>query len=450
MSAHIQANTIYADAGMHRDAIILWSSSQVLVLSILTHSASLGGIPGLQKIIIRRKKTVQDIDVRNKRVLVRADLNVPLDEDGTIADDTRIRASLPTIRYLCDHDARVILCSHLGRPQGEVVERLRLALVANRLSVLLDRPVPVLQDCVGPEVESAVASMNAGDIIVLENLRFHPEERADDQGFAESLARLADIYVNDAFGASHRAHASIVGVPNYLPAVAGLLLTKEVSAFTHILEGPERPFAAVIGGAKVSDKLGVLENIIRRIDLLLIGGGMAATFLASRGYRTGTSSVETDRLDDVREISERAAESGVKLFLPRDVVVTKNLNSGTSARIVPVTAIPDDMVIADIGPVTATEFCQELIGCRTVVWNGPMGVFEVPEFAEGTRRVAATLANLGGTTVIGGGSTADAVTRFELADYMTHVSTGGGAALAVLAGEELPGVEALDDMEETL
>ncbi|MCK8519725.1 phosphoglycerate kinase [Methanoculleus sp. 7T] len=402
----------------------------------------------MQKMITRRKKTIKDIDVRGKQVLVRADFNVPLNEDGTIADDTRIRASLPTIRYLCERDARVILCSHLDRPQGTVVERLRLALVANRLSVLLDRPVAALHDCIGPEVESAVAAMSGGDIVLLENLRFHPEEKADDPAFAENLSRLAEVYVNDAFGASHRAHASIVGVPEHLPAVAGLLLAKELDAFARVLQNPERPFAAVIGGAKVSDKLGVLENIIPRVDLLLIGGGMAATFLASRGYGTGASTVETDRLDDVERISAKAAELGVRLLLPRDVVVAESLDSGTRARVVPASEIPDDLIIADIGPEAASEFCRELAECRTVVWNGPMGVFEVPEFAEGTRRVAATLANLHGTTVIGGGSTADAVTRFGLADKMTHVSTGGGAALTMLAGKPLPGVEALEEAEE--
>ena len=410
--------------------------------------AAPGVIPDMQNVIPRRKKTIRDIEVRGKRVLVRADFNVPLNDDGSIADDTRIRASLPTIRYLCEQDARVILCSHLDRPTGVVVERLRLALVANRLSMLLDRPVLALQDCIGPEVESAVAGMGGGDVVLLENLRFHPEERADDPAFAEQLASLAEIYVNDAFGASHRAHASIVGVPEHLPAVAGLLLTKELDAFIRILKDPDRPFAAVIGGAKVSDKLGVLENIVPRVDLLVIGGGMAATFLASRGYGTGASSVETDRLDDVRGISAKAAKLGVRLLLPQDVVVAGRLDTGAGARVVPATAIPEGLVIADIGPGAASEFCQALAGCRTVVWNGPMGVFEVPEFAEGTRRVAATLANLPGTTVIGGGSTADAVIRFGLADEMTHVSTGGGAALTMLAGKPLPGVEALEDAEE--
>ncbi|MCK9306341.1 MAG: phosphoglycerate kinase [Methanoculleus sp.] len=399
----------------------------------------------MQNVILRRKKTIREIDVRGKRVLVRADFNVPLDEDGAIADDTRIRASLPTIRYLCERDARVILCSHLDRPKGVVEERLRLALVANRLSALLDRPVVALQDCIGPEVESAVAAMNGGDIILLENLRFHPEERAGDPAFAENLASLAEIYVNDAFGASHRAHASVVGVPAHLPAVAGLLLEKEVDAFTRILENPEKPFAAVIGGAKVSDKLEVLENIIPRVDALIIGGGMAATFLASRGYGTGASHVETDRLDAVRKLEERATELGVRLLLPRDVVVAERLEAGVPVRVVSATEIPDGWVIADIGPGTADEFSRELGGARTVVWNGPMGVFEIPEFAEGTRRVAASLANLRGTTVIGGGSTTDAVQRFGLADQMTHVSTGGGAALTMLAGKPLPGVTSLDD-----
>lgn len=395
--------------------------------------------------VLPGKKTVRDLDVRGKRVLLRADFNVPLDEDGAIADDTRIRAGLPTIRYLCERGGRVILCSHLDRPKGEVVERLRLALVANRLSELLDRPVVALPDCIGPEVESAVTAMNDGDVVLLENLRFHPEERADAPAFAEELADLAEIYVNDAFGASHRAHASIVGVPEYLPAVAGLLLEREVNTFTRILEEPERPFAAVIGGAKVSDKLEVLENIVSRVDLLLVGGGMAATFLASRGYGTGASHVETDRLDAVREISAKAAERGVRLILPRDVVVAERLEAGAPTRVVPATEIPDGRIIADIGPGAADEFSRELGSSRTVVWNGPMGVFEIPEFAEGTRRVAAALANLRGTTVVGGGSTADAVTRFGLAGQMTHVSTGGGAALAMLAGKPLPGFEALDD-----
>jgi phosphoglycerate kinase len=399
----------------------------------------------MQNVILRGKKTIREIDVRGKRVLVRADFNVPLDEDGVIADDTRIRASLPTIRYLCERDARVILCSHLDRPKGVVEERLRLALVANRLSMLLARPVVALQDCIGPEVESAVAGMSDGDIVLLENLRFHPEERAGDPAFAENLAGLAEIYVNDAFGASHRAHASVVGVPAHLPAVAGLLLEKEVDAFARILENPERPFAAVIGGAKVSDKLEVLENIIPRVDALIIGGGMAATFLASRGYGTGASHVETDRLDAVRKLEERATELGVRLLLPRDVVVAERLEAGVPVRVVSATEIPDGWIIADIGPEAADEFSRELGGARTVVWNGPMGVFEIPEFAEGTRRVAASLANLRGTTVIGGGSTTDAVQRFGLADQMTHVSTGGGAALTMLAGKPLPGVTSLDD-----
>ncbi|MDK2889597.1 MAG: phosphoglycerate kinase [Methanoculleus sp.] len=399
----------------------------------------------MQNVLARRKKTVREIDVRDKRVLVRADFNVPLDEDGAIADDTRIRASLPTIRYLYERDARVILCSHLGRPQGGVVERLRLTLVANRLSALLDRPVVALRDCVGPGVESAVAAMNGGDIVLLENLRFHPEEKKDDPAFAEELASLAEIYVNDAFGASHRAHASVVGVPEHLPAVAGLLLEREIGTFTRILQAPERPFAAVIGGAKVSDKLEVLENIISRVDALIIGGGMAATFLASQGYGTGASYVETDSLDAVRKIAERAMTRGVRLLLPGDVVVAERLEAGVPTRVVPATEVPDDRVIADIGPGAADDFSHEIAGSRTVVWNGPMGVFEIPEFAEGTRRVAAALANLRGTTVIGGGSTTDAVVRFGLAGQMTHVSTGGGAALTMLAGKPLPGVAALDD-----
>ncbi len=390
-----------------------------------------------------RRRTIRDIDVSGKRVLVRTDYNVPLDEHGAISDDMRIRVTLPTIRYLQEKGARIILCSHLDRPGGKVVESLRLAPIARRLSELLGAPVTALRDSVGSDVESAVSEMQRGDIVMLENLRFNPGEKANDPEFARRLADLADIYVNNAFAVSHRAAASVVGVPEYLPAVAGLLLQKELDAFAEVLEQPERPFAAVVGGAKVSDKLGVLEHILTRVDHLFIGGGMVSTFIRSEGYGTGASRIEAEQLDAVRKIEETAKAQGVDLRLPSDVVVADSLKADARVRTVPVTAIPDGCIIVDIGPATIDDFCRVLSRCRTVVWNGPMGVFENPHSAEGTRRIAAEIASINGTTVIGGGSTAEAVAKFGFTDRMSHVSTGGGAALALLAGEGLPGVEAL-------
>jgi len=391
------------------------------------------------------KKTVKDIDVSGKRVLLRVDFNVPMSQDGTISDDTRIRACLPTIKYLREHKARVILCSHLGRPDGKVVEGLRLAPVAKRLSELLGKPVKALRDCVGPEVEVEVVRLKNGDVALLENLRFHPEEEANDPNFAKALSRLAELYVNDAFGASHRAHASVVGVAKYLPAVSGFLMEKELKALGGALENPKRPFAAMIGGAKISGKLAVLENIIGKVDALLIGGGMAATFIKSQGYGVGASLVENDKLDYVRKLMEKAKSLGVRLLLPQDMVVTDKLEAGSRTKTVPITEIPDGWIAADIGPRTIEEFSRELKKCRTVVWNGPVGVFEIPQFAEGTRRLAKVLAELKATTVIGGGSTAEAVTEMGLADKISHVSTGGGASLKFLEGKVLPGVAVLQD-----
>ncbi len=391
------------------------------------------------------KRTVEDIDVADKRVLLRVDFNVPLNGDGTISDDTRIRACLPTINYLINNHARVIICSHLGRPKGKVVEELRLAPVARRLSELLGKPVEVLRECIGPAVEAAIAKLHDGEVVLLENLRFYPEEEDNDPSFAQALSRLADIYVNDAFGASHRAHASVVGVAKYLPAVSGFLMAKELKALSRALENPQRPFAAMIGGAKVSGKLAVLENIVSKVDALLIGGGMAATFIKSKGYRVGASMVENDKLGYVQQLMERAKSLGVKLLLPQDVIVTDRLEAGASTRTVLVTEIPDGWVAADIGPRTIEEFSQELKRCKTVVWNGPVGVFEIPQFAEGTRRLAKVLAELNATTVIGGGSTAEAVVEMGLVEKMSHVSTGGGASLEFLGGRVLPGVAVLQD-----
>ncbi|HDR73783.1 MAG TPA: phosphoglycerate kinase [Methanoculleus sp.] len=394
-----------------------------------------------------RKKTIHDIDVRSRRVLVRVDYNVPLDGGGAIADDTRIRATLPTIRYLQEQGARILLCSHLGRPGGRVAEDLRLAPVARRLAELLDHPVRALTDCIGPEVEDAALEMEKGEIVLLENLRFHPEEKANDPAFAQQLARPAEIFVNDAFGACHRAHASVVGVPRHLPAVAGMLLHREIDVFARVLQDPGRPFAMVSGGAKVSDKLGVLDNIITTVDVLLIGGGMAATFLTSRGCAVGASAVEDGQLDWVRHLEAKAQSRSVKLLLPRDVVIAESLDADAPTRTVPVSEIPDGWTIADIGPAAREDFAREIARCRTVIWNGPMGVFEHPQFAAGTRRIAAALASLDGTAVVGGGSTAEAVAAFGCADRMSHVSTGGGATLTLLAGQPLPGVEALLDAE---
>jgi len=392
-----------------------------------------------------QKKTVEDLDVAGKRVFLRVDFNVPMDKTGTITDDTRIRACLPTIKYLLEHGARVIICSHLGRPEGEVEESLRMGPVAERLSELLGKEVKALRESVGPDVEAAVAGMKKGDIVMLENIRFHPEEEANDPGFARALSQLADVFVNDAFGASHRAHASVVGIARYLPAVSGFLMKKEIETLSGALENPGRPFTAMVGGAKVSGKLPLLENIITRVDTLLIGGGMAATFLKSRGYGVGASTVEYDRVEYVNKLQQKAASLGVNLLLPRDLVIAHKLEAGSDIQVVPVTKVPEGWVIADIGPKTIEEFSRELERSKTIVWNGPLGVFEIPEFASGTRRIIELLASLQAVTIIGGGSTAEAVTEMGLAKRMYHISTGGGASLEFLAGKVLPGLVVLQD-----
>ncbi|MBU2608469.1 MAG: phosphoglycerate kinase [Chloroflexi bacterium] len=392
-----------------------------------------------------RKKTVEDIDVAGKRVFLRVDFNVPMDKAGAISDDSRIKACLPTIEYLIDHNARVVICSHLGRPDGKVVESLRLTPIAKRLSELLGKPVEALKQCIGPEVKDAIDRLRDGNIVLLENIRFHPEEEANDPNFAKALSKLADVFVNDAFGTSHRAHASVVGVAKYLPAVSGFLMEKEIEALSGALENPKRPFAAMIGGAKVSGKLAVLENIVNKVDALLIGGGMAATFIKSLGYGVGTSMVENDRLDYVRQLMKKAKSKGTRLLLPQDSVVAEKLEAGAGTKTVPVTKIPDGWTIGDIGPDTIREFSTELKKCKTVVWNGPVGVFEIPEFSNGTRSLIQVLADLEATTVIGGGSTAEAVVEMGLTDKMSHVSTGGGASLEFMEGKALPGVAVLQD-----
>ncbi|UCC59632.1 MAG: phosphoglycerate kinase [Dehalococcoidia bacterium] len=395
-----------------------------------------------------KKKTIRDIELKDRKVLVRVDFNVPLDiETHEISDDSRIKAAIPTIQYLIDKGCRVILCSHFGRPKGKVVEDMRLAPVAKRLSELLKLPVASTKDCIGIEVEQSVSKLKSGAVLLLENLRFHPEEEQNDPDFARTLAGLADVYVNDAFGTAHRAHASTAGVANYLPAVAGLLMEKEIDFLGKALTDPIHPFAAVTGGAKVSDKLALLENILNKVDYLLIGGGMCCTFLRSQGYGIGQSSVEEDKLHFVKELADKADRAGVQLMLPVDVVVADSFAGDVPFKVVNIGEIPDSSYVMDIGPYTIKAFTDELKKCKTVVWNGPMGVFEYPAFRDGTKAIAQQLAQLDATTILGGGSTAEAIDEFGLTDRMSHVSTGGGASLEFLEGKTLPGVAVLQDKE---
>jgi phosphoglycerate kinase len=392
------------------------------------------------------KKTVRDIQVAGQRVLVRADFNVPLNEVGEITDDIRIRAALPTIEYLRDAGARVILCSHMGRPKGKVVEGLRLTPVAERLSELLGAPVVKTDDCIGSEVEAAVAAMEPGDVVLLENLRFHAEERANDPEFARQLAALADVYVNDAFGTAHRAHASTEGVAHFLPAVAGFLMERELAFLGAALADPAHPFVAILGGAKVSSKIGVIENLLPKVDHLIVAGGMANTFLKAQGYEVGASLLEEDKLDLARDLLKRGGE---KLVLPVDVVVADAFAADANHRTVPIDKVPTgrdvDWRILDIGPKSVERFKEVLKAAKTVVWNGPMGVFEFPTFAAGTVAIAKVLADTDATTIIGGGDSAAAVKQAGLSEAMTHISTGGGASLEFLEGKVLPGVAALQD-----
>jgi phosphoglycerate kinase len=387
------------------------------------------------------KKTIRDIDVEGKRVLVRVDFNVPLDQ-GKVADDTRIRAALPTIQYLTEQGAKVILMSHLGRPKGKVKEDLRLTPVAERLADLLDRPVAMAVDCVGEEVETAVDRLRPGDVLLLENLRFHPGEEANDPRFVSQLASLGEVYVNDAFGTAHRAHASTEGVAHHLPAVAGFLMEKELNFLSKALERPEHPFVAILGGAKISDKIGVVDNLLGKVDTLLIGGGMANTFLKAQGHQVGQSLVEEESLPLAQELLDKA---GRKLVLPVDVVVADRFDAEAQSKIVSVEEVPANWRILDIGPATVERFAQELYTAKTVVWNGTMGVAEFPRFAAGTEGIIEMLAESQATTIVGGGDTAAAVQQAGLAEKMTHVSTGGGASLELLEGKVLPGVAALAD-----
>ncbi len=395
------------------------------------------------------KQTVRDIDVAGKRVFLRADLNVPLD-DGKITDDTRIRASLPTIVYLLERGASVVLASHLGRPKGKVNDALRLKPVADRLSELLGRPVRMTGDALGPGVHDAIGKLRPGELILLENLRFHAEEEANDPEFAKSLADLADVYVNDAFGSAHRAHASTEGITHYLPSVAGLLLEREVEALSGLLDKPPRPFHTIIGGAKISGKLEVLEVLESRCQAILVGGGMANTFLAAKGLALGKSLVETEQLENAQRIIGEARRKRMRLMLPTDAVVAAQLHPRSQREVVPVTEVPKDWSIVDIGPRTVAAYTDYLMKAKTIFWNGPMGVFEIAPFAEGTNAIARFLAErtaAGVITVVGGGDSVAAVDQLGLAGQMSHVSTGGGASLEFVEGKILPGVAALQDKE---
>ena len=394
------------------------------------------------------KRGLTGLDVAGKRVLVRVDFNIPIEQgiEAIASYDQRLRATLPTIHYLLERDCRVILCSHLGRPGGKVTEELRLAPVGDRLGFLLDRPVNSLDDCVGPGVATAVANMAPGDVVLLENLRFHPGEEKNDSQFSRDLAAISDRFVMDAFAVAHRAHASTVGLPKLLPSAMGLLVQREVESMGRALESPERPLAALLGGAKVSDKILVLENLLDKLDHIFIGGGMCVTFLKALGVNTGASSVETDRLDFVKELMERAEQRNIQVHLPGDLVVADRFGDDGEVKTVASGQVPDDWFIMDVGDDTAKQFARELAACRTIIWNGPMGVFEIPRFSQGTRMVAQGIAGAEGvTTVVGGGSTAEAVEEMGLMDRMTHVSTGGGASLEFLEGKELPGIAALPE-----
>ncbi len=390
------------------------------------------------------KKTVEDINVSGKKVLVRCDFNVPL-KDGEITSDKRIVASLPTIKYLIDHNAKVILCSHLGRPKGEFKPEFSLAPVAKRLSELLGREVKMAKDVVGESAQALAAELKDGDVMLLENVRFHAEETKNDPEFSKALASLAEIYVNDAFGSAHRAHSSTTGVADYLPAVCGYLIQKEIEFMGGALENPKRPLVAILGGAKVSDKIGVINNLLDKVDTLIVGGGMAYTFFVAKGYHVGTSLVEEDKVELAKDMMNKAAEKGVKFLLPIDNVVGKEFDADTEYQTINSDEFPEGWMGLDIGPKTRELFADAVKGSGTVIWNGPMGVSEWDHFANGTIAVATAVAESGAISIIGGGDSAAAVQKLGFADKMSHISTGGGASLEFLEGKELPGIAALND-----
>lgn len=394
------------------------------------------------------KKTVKDINVNGKKVLVRCDFNVPIDsETGKITDNRRIRAALPTIQYLLDHNAKVILCSHLGRPKGEFNLKYSLKPVAEELSKLLNKDVKLAKDVIGESAKELTSNMKEGDIVLLENVRFHKEEEQNDPEYSKALASMAEIYVNDAFGTAHRAHSSTTGVADYLPAVSGFLIEKELEFLGGALENPKHPFVAILGGAKVSDKIGVIENLLDKVDTLIIGGGMAYTFYKAQGHHIGTSICEEDKLDLAKSILEKAQEKGVKLLLPVDNHVSSEYSNNGEDKIVDSTEIPDGFMGLDIGPKTIEKFEEAVKDAKTVVWNGPLGVCEFDKFATGTKAVATMLSKLEAITIIGGGDSAAAIEKLGLADKMTHISTGGGASLEFLEGKTLPGIACLQDKE---
>lgn len=392
------------------------------------------------------KKTVRDIDVTGKKVLVRCDFNVPLDkETGKITDNRRIRAAIPTIEYLIDHNAKVILCSHLGRPKGEFNLKYSLKPVAEELSKLLNKDVKLAKDVIGESAKELTSNMKEGDIVLLENVRFHKEEEQNAPEYSKALASMAEIYVNDAFGTAHRAHSSTTGVADYLPAVSGFLIEKELEFLGGALENPKHPFVAILGGAKVSDKIGVIENLLDKVDTLIIGGGMAYTFYKAQGHHIGTSICEEDKLDLAKSILEKAQEKGVKLLLPVDNHVSSEYSNNGEEKMVDSTEIPDGFMGLDIGPKTIEKFEEAVKDAKTVVWNGPLGVCEFDKFATGTKAVATMLSKLDAITIIGGGDSAAAIEKLGLADKMTHISTGGGASLEFLEGKTLPGIACLQD-----
>lgn len=391
------------------------------------------------------KQTITDITVDNKRVFVRADFNVPLDGDCRITDDTRIQKTLPTIKYLLDHHAAVILASHLGRPKGEAVPKYSLKPVAERLSELLGIPVKFAPDCVGPETKAMAEALQPGEVLLLENLRYHKEEEKNDPEFSRQLAELAEVGVNDAFGCCHRAHASVAGITAYLPMAAGFLLEKEIRFIGGAVDNPAHPFAAIIGGAKVSDKIEVISNLLPKVDLMIIGGGMANTFLAAQGYGIGKSLVEADKIDLAKSLIAQAKEQGMKLLLPVDVMVAAAFDNDADHKVVDVADVPADWMILDVGTKTQELFATELAAMKLIVWNGPMGVFEMENYAKGTEAVAKAVAASDAVSIVGGGDSVSAVNKTGLSDQISHISTGGGASLEYLEGKKLPGVESLSD-----
>lgn len=392
------------------------------------------------------KKTIRDIDVSGKKVLVRCDFNVPQDKDtGAITDNRRIKGALPTIQYLIDNNAKVILCSHLGRPKGEVNEKYSLKIVAEELSKLLGKEVKLSNDIVGESAKELIANMKEKDVVLLENVRFDAREEQNDKEFSKELASLADIYVNDAFGTAHRAHSTTAGVAEFLPAVSGFLIEKEIKFLGEALQNPEKPFVAILGGAKVSDKIGVIENLLEKVDTILIGGGMAFTFLKAQGHKIGKSICEEDKLDLARELLEKAKQKNVDIVLPIDSNITTEYSNDTENKIVHSQDIPDEWEGLDIGPDTIAKFKEILKGAKTVMWNGPLGVCEFSKYEVGTKAIATELGNIDAVTIIGGGDSAAAIEKIGLADKMTHISTGGGASLEFLEGKKLPGIECLLD-----